>query len=67
MSTETTVWACYNDTYCHDTEIFETVEEFAAMCEAVYGVAPVLKPAIRASGSVMVDEEGSVVLREVRS
>lgn len=57
------MFICTNDRYCSTTETFETVEEFVAMCESVFGTSPVLL--IAPTGVVIEIPSGEIVLREV--
>ena len=57
------MYICTNDRYCATTEIFESVEDFLAMCEQVFSEAPVLL--VTPYGVVIDPVRGETVLREV--
>ena len=57
------MYICTNDRYCNSNETFESVEDFRAMCEQVFGSAPVLL--VSPSGVVIEIPSGEIVLREV--
>jgi|APGre2960657404_1045060.scaffolds.fasta_scaffold291367_1 hypothetical protein len=57
------MFTCTNDSYCPTADTFESVEDFQAMCEAVFGRRVVLTP--RNGGDEWLDESGAVVLQRV--
>lgn len=57
------MYTCTNDRYCSTAETFDTVEDFLAMCESVFGTSPVLL--IAPTGVVIEIPSGEIVLREV--
>ena len=57
------MYTCTTDRYCSTAEIFETVEDFIAMCEIVFGTSPVLL--VSPAGVVIEIPSGEIVLREV--
>jgi hypothetical protein len=54
-------YTCTNDRYSNDSDTYESIEEFQAMCLACHGERAQLTD----NGDTVTDETGAVVLRRV--
>lgn len=54
------MWICLNDRYTPTPDIFDSVDDFKAMCQEVFGQEPTLCQS--PSKHVLLDEHGQVTL-----
>lgn len=55
------IYTCTNDRYSNDSDQFDSIEDFQAMCEGCFGQRADLTD----HGDTVTDETGAVVLRRV--